>query len=426
MTRGVVWNSIGTAFNQGSTFLVNIILAHLLARQAFGRYAIIQTTMSVASQIAQLSSGYTATRYVAEMRDREPARAGRVIGLCAVVSLSTGVIAALWLLLGAHWLAALLRSPDLTTGFMIAGPLVLLSVISAFLNGALAGLESYPAFGRAGIVAGVTYVLFGAAGARLGGINGALVGFVLSGCIQTLVLWILVLSEAHRFRIAINSGEAWRERSILFRFSLPAALNGFVTLPAIWTANAILARQPNGFEQVALFTAANSFRIIMLFLPNVLNTVGLSVLNNHRGAGDETRFRKLFRMNALLIFGAVAGGALLVAAAGPWLLKIFGRSFDAAYPVLLTLMLAACAETLSIVAFQIIQTQERLWLSFFGVAVPYAVVLVATSGVLAPVSGAIGLAWAFVASWSVALGVESLIVWRAGVWTPPRLANQPQ
>ena len=56
MTRGVAWNTVGTAFNQGSTFLVNIILAHLLARRAFGHYALIQTTLSVTSAIAQLSA----------------------------------------------------------------------------------------------------------------------------------------------------------------------------------------------------------------------------------------------------------------------------------------------------------------------------------------------------------------------------------
>ena len=419
MTRGVAWNTIGTAFNQGSTFLVNIILAHLLARQAFGRYAMIQTTLSVVSTIAQLSSGYTATRYVAEFRDRDPVRAGRILGLCAVVSLTTGVLAAIGLLLGAHRLAIIVKSPDLTIGFMIAAAVVFFSVTSGFLIGALAGLERYAAFGQSGIASGCAYVVLGTGGAWFGGVNGALTGVALSGLFQFLLLWVLVMRETHRLRIAIRPREAWSERSILFRFSLPAAFNGFVSLPAIWTANAILARQPNGYEQVALFTAANSFRIIVLFLPNILNTVGLSVLNNQRGAGDEIRFRKLFRVNLLATAGIVVGGGIVVAFGGRWLLKVFGHGFDEAYPVLLVLMLAALAETMSLVAFQIIQTQEKLWLSFFGVAVPCAAALVVATQILAPVDGAVGLAWAYVVSWSVALAVEWLIVWRLGIWAPP-------
>jgi O-antigen/teichoic acid export membrane protein len=215
-----------------------------------------------------------------------------------------------------------------------------------------------------------------------------------------------------------------KERSILFRFSLPAAFNGFVSLPAIWAANAILARQPNGFEHVALFTAANSFRIIVLFLPNILNTVGMSILNNQRGAGDEIRFRKLFRANLIASAGIVVVGGSAIAIGAPWLLRVFGRDFDQASPILWVLMLAAVAETLSLAAFQIIQTQERLWLSFFGVAVPCAVALVVTTRVLAPLDGAVGLAWAYVVSWSVALAMEWLIVWRVGVWAPPARATQ--
>lgn len=426
MARGVAWNTVGTAFNQGSTFLVTIILARLLPRGAFGEYAMIQTTISVVATIAQLSSGYTATRYTAELRDRDSVRAGRVLGLCGLVSLSTGLIATLLLLLMARRLALLLHAPGLTTGLMIASGIVFFSVTIGFLNGALAGLESYAAFGRVGVVGGVSYVILGAGGAWFAGVSGALAGIVLSGCIQTLLLWVCMTYEAQRFHIRVNVREAWRERAIFFRFSVPAALNGFVTLPAIWTANAILARQPRGFEQVALFSAANSFRVIVLFLPNILNTVGISVLNNHRGDGDELRFRRLFRANLLFNAGAVLAGAVATALLGPWLLRFFGPRFDAAYPILVTLMLAALAEAFSLAAFQIIQTQERLWFSFFGVAVPFAVALVVTSDALAPVSGAIGLAWAYVASWSVALGVEWLIVWRVGVWTPPRFVRQSQ
>jgi len=305
---------------------------------------------------------------------------------------------------------------------MIASGAVFFAVIIGFLNGALAGLESYASLGRAGVIAGVIYAMLGVCGAWLGGVNGALSGIVLSGCFQTVLLGAIVRREAHRHGIYVKARRAWEERSILFRFSLPAALNGFVSLPALWTANAILARQSGGFQEVALFSAANNFRIIVLFLPNILNTVGISVLNHHRGAGDEAAFRRLFRGNLLFSAGVVVVVGIAIGSLGRWLLRVFGPGFDAAYPVLLALMLAAVAETLAIVAFQIIHAQERLWLSFFGVAVPAAVALVVTAGALAPMFGAFGLAWAYVASWSVALAVEWLIVWRVGVWTPSRFA----
>lgn len=420
MTHAVGWNTIATVFNQGSTFLINIILAHLLARRAFGQYAMIQTTLAVVASMAQLASGYTATKYVAEYRDKDPDRAGRILGLCAVVSIAMGLLATAALMLGAQSLASgTLNEPQLAGGLMIAGGVVFFSVMNGFLLGALAGLESYPALGKAGIVSGTLYVALCALGARTAGVNGALAGAALSALFQSLILWTLVVREAAGRHISIRWSAAWKETEIFLRFSIPAALSGFVSLPAIWLANALLAQQPHGYEQLALFSAANNFRIIVLFLPNTLNGVGMSVLNNQRGAGEEARFRQLFWANVAFTAAIVLIGGAAVTLSGRWLLGLFGREFQDAYPVLIVLMAAALAESLALAAYQSIQSHGRLWISFAGVAVPCYSALVIVASLLAPGRGAVGLAWAYVACWSVALAAVWLMVWRLGVWSSP-------
>lgn len=425
LARGIAWNTIGAAFNQGSTFVVNIVLAHLLIQRAFGQYALVQTTLSVVSTLAQLSSGYTATRYVAEFRDRDPARAARILGLCGTVSLCMGLVAGTALLLASERLAAVVNDPHLARSFAIAAPVLFFSITTGFLSGALAGFESYAAYGRAGIASGTAYALLCAAGGWYAGVEGAIAGMALSGLFQTTLLARLVWREARVRDLSIHPSDAWHERAILLRFSVPAALNGFVSLPAIWTVNAFLARQDRGFEQVALFTAANSFRIIVLFLPNIFNGVGMSLLNNQRGAGDERRFRRLFWTAAAISAAVVVVAGTIFALSGGWLLNIFGSRFVAAHPALIVLMLAALAETLSLAAWQVIQTQERIWLSFFGVAGPSAIALVATARLLVPAHGAVGLAWAYVASWILALAIEWIIVWRVGIWTAPATPLAP-
>ena len=59
-------------------------------------------------------------------------------------------------------------------------------------------------------------------------------------------------------------------------------------MPMIWLANSFLVRQPGGYGEMALYSAANNLRILVLFLPNVMNSVGLSVLNNEKAKGDMT------------------------------------------------------------------------------------------------------------------------------------------
>ena len=424
MTQAVGWNTVGTVFNQGSTFLVNIILAHLLATRAFGHYAMIQTTLAIVASMAQLASGYTAAKYVAEYRDRAPHRAGQILGLCAVVSFAMAAVGTTALLFGSRWLAAeALKEPELSAGLMIASGVVFFAVMNGFLLGALAGFESFPQIGKAGIASGTLYVVFGAAGGQFGAVNGALIGIALSAVLQFIILWTLVLRETRRRGIAISVPRLGEEREILFRFYLPAALNGLVTLPAIWLANAAVARQSQGYEQLALFTAANSFRIIVLFLPNILNTVGMSVLNNQRGAGDEVRFRRLFWSNLAVTAAIASAGAIAISIAGPMLLKMFGITFTQAYPILLVLMIAAVAEGVAMAIFQSIQSHGFIWSALFGVVLPSYGALVLTAGLLARDHGAMGLAWAYVVCWSIALASNALLVRRLGVWSAPhRLA----
>jgi O-antigen/teichoic acid export membrane protein len=421
LIRGVSWNLVGTIFNQGSTFLVNIILANVWGLHLFGEYAMVQTTLSVVTTMAQVSTGYTATKYVAEFRARDRKRAGRILALCGLVSIATATIAVLALLLASRWLAVeALSAPQLTPVLMVAAGLVFFSVTSGFLLGALAGLESYQALARAGIISGILYVILCWLGGAIGGLTGAVGAQALSAAIACALLTRFVITEAAKQGIEFRWRDASQEADVLVKFALPAALNSFVALPAIWLANAILARQPHGYDQLALFAAANNFRIIVLFVPQIMNNVGMSLLNNERGAENAASCRRIFWTNLFLTIGVTlaAAGALVVA--GPWILQIFGSRFGDGYRVLVVLMIAAVPEAIAFATVQPMLAHERLWLVFFGRVLPCHLTLLAVAWLLAPSLGAVGLALGWVAGWTIALLVDVTVVWRTGLWAAPK------
>jgi len=112
---GIRWNLLAAIAAQGGAYLVNILLARLLKREAFGEYAIIQNTLLTASMIAQVGTGLTATKYVAEFRSSDKVRVGRILGLCFVVSAVTSIAIAL-LLVAAGLLALYSRMRARTPG----------------------------------------------------------------------------------------------------------------------------------------------------------------------------------------------------------------------------------------------------------------------------------------------------------------------
>ena len=408
---GIALSFVGSAFNQGSTFALNLLVANLVGRYAFGEFTVVQSTLATAATIGQFATGYTATKHLAEFRERDPQRASRILHLCDRVSTVTATLTAGALLFGAPFIATTaLGVPAAVTSLRISALAVLFVVMNGFRSGALAGLESYSALARVGILSGCLYLLAGGCGAALRGVPGALVGIGLSAAVQWMILGGALKTELARHGLT-SQPDAWKERQTLFRFALPASLAGLISLPAMWWALAILTNQPNGLDEIALFGAANSFRVIVMFLPGVLTTVGMSILNNQRRSSAE-QYRRVFWWNLALTASCSAVAATVIVVLGPLLFQAFGKDFGAAYAPLRVLMIAAVTEAIAIAIYQVIQTQGRMWLTLFLIAVPRDTLIVVLAYALTPTSGAVGLSAAIALGWMLALIVITVLAFR--------------
>ena len=165
-------------------------------------------------------------------------------------------------------------------------------------------------------------------------------------------------------------------------------------MPVVWLANVLLVRQPEGYAQMGIFTAAYSLRTMIIFLPSLMNNVGMSLLNNQKGMENERNYKRIFLTNIVLTQSVVLIGSLIVILLGPWLLRAFGKDFAEGYTVLLILVFSAIAETLSTAIYQVIQSQERMWLSFFSINAPWCIAFIISAYIYIPANLASGLAWA--------------------------------
>ena len=410
MQVGVGFNLLGAAFNQGSTLAVNIVVANLVGQEAFGRYTMVLATIATVATIGQLSMGYTATKHLAEFRSVDPSRASRMLGLFTGVSIVSALIAGLTLAATASWLAStILDAPDLAPMLRLAAAAVFFTVLNGFSSGALAGLERYAALAKVGVVSGTLYAIICIVLARAFGLIGAVAGVATSAFVQSVILGIVLVGEAARQGMTITGRGIWQERAILSAFALPASLTGLVSLPALWISSALLARQPDGYHQLALFGAANSFRTMVLFLPQAINNVGMSLLNNQRRSSTEG-YAKVFWMNAGWTAGSALGTAGLLFLASGSLLSLFGTNFTAGRAALGILLGAAIVEAVANAAYQIVVSRGRMWASLLVVSLPRDLSLVLLAAALTPTLGAEGLAIAYAAAWVLALvGILSLV-----------------
>jgi O-antigen/teichoic acid export membrane protein len=78
-------------------------------------------------------------------------------------------------------------------------------------------------------------------------------------------------------------------------------------------------------------------------------------------------------------------------------------------------MAATVPESLANAMVQLVHSRERSWLALRWVTIPAFGTLGLAAWLLTPIAGALGLAWAYVLAWVVALSGTSIIVRRLGI-----------
>jgi O-antigen/teichoic acid export membrane protein len=407
-------NLVAVAFNQGSTLIVNIIVARILLKQGFGEYAMVQSTLLTVAILSQLATGYTASKYIAEYRSSDPERAGRIMGMCALVSVLMAGVGALLLIAMAPWLAGtMLKAPHLAFALMIGSGFLFFSSINGYQTGALSGLEAYGSLAKAGVASGIVAVAAISLGAQWGGLNGTLIGLSISALVRCAIhnRWLRFENRVQGINPKYR-GSFSQEKAVIRNFALPAAIAGYYSMPMIWLANSFLVRQPGGYGEMGLYASSSSVRMLVLFIPQVINNVSLSILNNIKGIGDVQRYKRVYRSNVFVVFLVTLTGGLVIGFFGDTILGIFGKDFSGGKTILQVLMISTVFEGVAVSLYQHLQAHGKIWSSFFLINIPREAVFVCLAFTLVPVRGAVGLSMAYTLCWLLAFLVICILVYR--------------
>jgi O-antigen/teichoic acid export membrane protein len=154
---------------------------------------------------------------------------------------------------------------------------------------------------------------------------------------------------------------------------------------------------------MGLYAAANSLRGIVLFLPALVNNVGVSVINNFYGSRHLGGYRAAFWGNFWVTCVSLLMGAPFLLLFGEPVLRAFGRDFIEAVPLLRVVFFSALLEGLSVAAYQIVLSRARIWTALYSISLPRDCLIVGLAWFLVPKHGALGLALSQALSYAVAL-----------------------
>jgi len=399
-TLGLFWSLAGAVISRGFTLGASIVCARLLGRTGFGELGIIQSTVGAFGILAGLGLGLTATKYVAEFREQYPRKVGRILALSSLAALLSGVVMAGLLIVLSPFLArTTLAAPHLAGPLAIGAGLVFFGALNGAQTGALAGFEAFQTVARVGVWAGVLSFPLIAIGVWRFGVVGAVWGAVAAMAINWALNNRALRRECSRAGIFYDWRDCRKEWRVLYKFSLPAFLASIVVGPSMWICNTLLVHQGEGYSQLGLYTAADRWRLLILFVPTSVFGMVVPVLSNLYGSGDQLGFKRVFRANVLLNSGLALLLALIVIALARPIMSLYGSSFHAGWPILVILAFSALPEALNTVLGHPLIVADAMWWRF-GFDLLLAGLLLGSASVLIPRWGAVGLAAAYCVAFS--------------------------
>jgi O-antigen/teichoic acid export membrane protein len=417
LARGAFWSLTGAVISRGLALASSILVARILGRVGFGELGIIQSTVGMFATFAGFGLGLTATKYVAEFKQKDPARAGRILALSTSVTIATGALAALLFLGLAPWLASrTLAAPQLTGLLRISSIMLFLGAVTGAQGGALAGFEAFRQIASVNLASGLATFPLMVGGAYVGGLNGALWGLVASYGVSWVLNQWAVRSAAARAGVPIALAGAQQELALLWAFSFPALLAGVMVGPVNWVCSAILVNQPNGYAEMGTFSAANQWFGALLFLPGVLGQVVLPALSERVGASDTANSGKVIKLSIVVNLITVLPLVLVLSLASSWVMGLNGQSFKTGWPTLVIVLFTAGLLAVQQPVGQMIAAAGRMWLGF-TMNIGWALVFVLLTLTWAS-KGATGMA----AARLVAYGAHA--VWTFG-WASHALRKSP-
>jgi O-antigen/teichoic acid export membrane protein len=268
--------------------------------------------------------------------------------------------------------------------------------------GALSGFRSFRALALVSAAGGIATAVLVVGLSVPFGLKGALVGYAAAAALTWGLSHGMLRAECRRAKVRVMYSSLAREMGVLLHFAVPATLAGIAGMLAAWVSTVIIVWQPGGYGEMASFSAAGTLRGAVLFVPLVITRVSAPMLAGLAGAGDRGRHRDALRASVLLVASSAVLVAAAVAAGAPWLLGLFGRSFQGGAAVVVTMSAAGVLEAIGQALNQQFLSRSRMWWNLVMVGSRGAVLVVGTY-LLVPSGGALGAAWAALMAYGLAV-----------------------
>lgn len=364
IATGAFWSFTGTAAAKFLVLVSSIICAHILTKQEYGEFGMVRSTISMFVVFGTAGLGLTATKFISEYKEKHKERIASVYLLTNGFAIITGLIVTALVLVLAPYLADnTLNAPHLVSSIRVGAILLFITIINGAQGGTLAGVEDFKAIAINTLIGSVAESAFMLLGAYYMGVLGAVLGYGVGFIALYVANYISIRKDLNKIgvRVVISSFNK-KDLSLLYKFSLPAALCSIVVSPTIWIVKTFLAKE-SGFGELAIFEAADQWKIMILFIPTAVSQVVLPILSSIIGV-DKSKFWKVLNLNLYLNAGIALVMAIVISCLSPFIMQLYGKAYVSDYWVLIILAVSTIFSSMANVIGLAISSRSKMWTGF--------------------------------------------------------------
>lgn len=406
IAKGSFWSFFGTAVAKAIVLVAGIICAHILTKEEYGQLGMVRSTINMFVAIGVAGLGVTATKFIAQYKFESPSKIQKIVSLTNQFAIVTGFVVSGIIYFFSQTIAVtILHAPDLSPSIKAGALLLFVTVMNGAQNGTLVGLEDFKSIAINTLLGSIAESVFMLIGAYYGGVFFAILGFG----IGYIVLYITNQTAIRRhlrylgleYRYDRITAEDWK---ILLNFSLPAALSSMIVAPTLFVIRTVLVRN-SGFENLAIYEAAEQWRVIILFIPSAICQVVLPILSSLSTVENNT-FWKVLRLNIGLNAGIATIITLIVCLLAPFIMHLYGSMYVSDSITLMILSASTIFSSMASVVGAAIQSRSKVWNGlFFNVLWSFVVVLLSIFFVKSGY-GARGIALSVLVSYTIHTGLQ--------------------
>ena len=391
LASGAIWSFTGTAIAKLIVLIASIFCARILGKELFGEFGMVRSTINMFVVLGSAGLGITATKYIAEYRYTQKERVASIYLLTTVFAVVTGLIVTIAILLLADYLAVeSLQSPHLTSSLKCGALLLFVTVINASQTGVLSGLENFKSIAINTFIGSVCESFFMLIGAYYYGVFGAVLGFGL-GFIAIYIANVISIKKAFkRMDLVVKWNRLnIKDLKVLYKFSLPALLSSIIIPPVYWVIRMMLVNK-NGYGELAIYEAADQWKVIILFIPTAVSQIILPILSSLVKT-DQTKYWKVLKINILVNAFVALAMVGLVICFSQYIMAAYGSNFENTMPLMI-LSISTVFTAVGNVVGLAIASKSQMWLGFLFNIVWGIVLVVSAYYLIEKGYGSVGVA----------------------------------